>query len=228
MPEPIQPAPRQQAAQHPSAQKRSAQRGRRLRHLRTLARRRQRRFVVELPLLVGMTVLWGALWVDFSAGNLIFGFLISLFIVSVFRLPPVHLSGRFNLWYALLFVVRFLGEVVVASMVVLYLALVRGSKVRSAIVGVPLRSHDDLLVTLTGHTLSLIPGSVVVEVDRRSAILYMHVLNVETEAEAKAFRDAARATEARLLRVMGTRAEVEALNKESAGHDAEGQTGKGN
>lgn len=197
-----------------SQQADALQRGRRWRHLRALARRRRRRFLVELPLLVGMTLLWGALWVDFSAGNLIFGFLISLMIVSAFRLPPVHLSGRFNLWYALLFILRFLGEVTVASMVVLYLALVRGPLVRSAIVGVPLRSHDDLLVTLTGHTLSLIPGSVVVEVDRRSAILYMHVLNVETEAEAKTFRDSARAIEARLLRVMGTRAEVEALRKE--------------
>ncbi|MBG6084223.1 Na+/H+ antiporter subunit E [Zhihengliuella flava] len=193
-----------------------AQRGRRWRHLRALARRRRRRFLVELPLLIGMTALWGALWIDFSAGNLIFGFLISLVIVSAFRLPPVHLSGRFNLWHALVFVVRFLGEVVVASFVVLYLSVVRGPRVRSAIVGVPLRSHDDLVVTLTGHTLSLIPGSVVVEVDRRSATLYMHVLNVETKQDAEAFRESARATEARLLRVMGTRDEVEALAREES------------
>lgn len=189
-------------------------RSRRIRQARAVLRRRRRRFVVELPLIVGMTLLWGALWIDFSAGNLIFGFLISLGIVSAFRLPPVHLSGRFNLWYLLRFVLWFLGDVVVASLQVFTLAILRGPRVRSAILGVPLRSHDDLMVTLVAHTLSLIPGSVVVEVDRRTATLYMHVLNVNSDADAEAFRASARSTEARLIRVMGTRAQLDELKKE--------------
>lgn len=191
-------------------------RRRKFRHVAALLRRRRRRFMVELPLIVGMTLLWGAMWVDFSAGNLVFGFLISLGIVSAFRLPPVHLSGRFNLWQALLFIVRFLGNVVVASMNVFALAVFRGPRVRSAIIGVPLRSHNDLMVTLVAHTLTLIPGSVVVEVDRRSAILYMHVLDVDTDEQAEEFRASARATEAGLIKVMGTRAELEALKREDA------------
>lgn len=190
-------------------------RRRRLRHVAAVLRRRRRRFMVELPLIVGMTLLWGAMWIDFSAGNLVFGFLISLGIVSAFRLPPVHLSGRFNLWRGLLFVLWFLGDVVAASANVFWLAVVRGPRVRSAIVGVPLRSRDDLMVTLVAHTLTLIPGSVVVEVDRRSATLYMHVLDVDTDEDADAFRASVRATEARLIRVMGRRADLESLKKEA-------------
>lgn len=194
----------------------ATERERRVRHVKAVLRRRRRRFAVELPLIVGMTLLWGSMWIDFSAGNLIFGFLISLGIVSAFRLPPVHISGRFNLWHALRFVLWFLGDVLVASLQVFRLALFRGPRVRSAIIGVPLRSHDDLMVTLVAHTLTLIPGSVVVEVDRRSSTLYMHVLNVATDDDAESFRASARNTEARLIRVMGTRAQLDELKKEDA------------
>ena len=69
----------------------------------------------------------------------------------------------------------FLAKVAAASFQVLYLAVVRGPRVSNALVAVPLRSHYDLLVTATGHVISLIPGSLVVEVDRSTSTLYLHV-----------------------------------------------------
>ena len=57
----------------------------------------------ELPLLGWMVVVWGALWQDFTIGNLVFGLLIALVLVKVFRLPPIILSGRFNIWRAVVF-----------------------------------------------------------------------------------------------------------------------------
>ncbi len=68
----------------------------------------------------------------------------------------------------------FLAKVVAASFQVLYLAVARGPKVINAVVAVPLRSHSDLMVTATGHVISLIPGSLVVEVDRSTSTLYIH------------------------------------------------------
>ena len=67
---------------------------------------------------------------------------------------------------------------VAASFQVLYLAVAKGPKMISAVVAVPLRSHSDLLVTATGHVISLIPGSLVVEVDRSTSTLYIHGVNV--------------------------------------------------
>ncbi|MGG5751939.1 Na+/H+ antiporter subunit E [Zafaria sp. Z1313] len=179
-------------------------------------RRKRARFLVELPLLVWMMLVWGALWQDFSAGNLVFGFLLSLGVVSVFRLPPVELSGRFNVWQAFLFALHFLKDVVAASFQVFGLALFRGQKVRSAVVGITLRCREDLMMTTLGHVLTLIPGSFVVEVDRTSGTLYLHVIDVDTPEEAERFRAGVLDTEARLIKVMGTPEALEALRREEA------------
>ncbi|MCW3767595.1 Na+/H+ antiporter subunit E [Paenarthrobacter sp. PAE-2] len=171
-------------------------------------------FRTELPLLVWLVIVWGALWRDFSPGNLLFGALIAIIVAKLFYLPPVELSGRFNVLRAFRFALMFLGKVAAASFLVLYLAVVKGPSVRSAIVAVPLRSHSDLMVTATGHVISLIPGSLVVEVDRSTSTLYLHALNMKTEEDIQKIRREVQDIEARLIRIMGTREELDALQSE--------------
>lgn len=168
----------------------------------------------ELPLLVWLVVVWGALWQNFSPGNLLFGALIAVVVARLFYLPPVELGGRFNVLRAAAFAVGFLARVAAASFQVLYLAVVQGRNVISAVVAVPLRSHSDLLVTATGHVTALIPGSLVVEVDRSTSTLYIHGINVRTAEDAAQLRRNVRATEAGLIRIMGSPAELSALNQE--------------
>jgi hypothetical protein len=76
----------------------------------------------ELPLLVWLVIVWGALWQDFSPGNLLFGALLAIAVARLFYLPPVELSGRFNIRHAIPFALMFLFRVVVASFQILYLA----------------------------------------------------------------------------------------------------------
>lgn len=169
----------------------------------------------KLPLLIWLVIVWGALWRDFSPGNLVFGALIAIGVSRVFYLPPIELSGRFNVLRAVIFAVRFLGEVTVASFQVLYLAVVRGPAIRNAVIAVPLRSRSDLMMTATGHVLSLIPGSLVVEVDRGTATLYVHALNVTSPAGVEKVRAEIQEIEASLIRIMGSREELAALKAES-------------
>ncbi|EMQ98820.1 Na+/H+ antiporter subunit E [Paeniglutamicibacter gangotriensis] len=168
----------------------------------------------ELPLLGWMVVVWGALWQDFTIGNLVFGLLIALVLVKVFRLPPIILSGRFNIWRAVVFGSAFMRDVVLASVEVVYLAIFRGPKTKSAIIAVSLRSESDLLVTFVGHVLTLVPGSYVVEVDRRSSTLYLHVLNVKDQTEVEKARASVMMIEERLIRMMGTTEEMAILKEE--------------
>lgn len=170
----------------------------------------------ELPLLVWLVIVWGALWQDFSPGNLLFGALLAVLVARMFYLPPVEVSGRFNVLHAVPFALRFLGRVAAASVEVMYLAAVRGPRVISSVVAVPLRSHQDLMVTATGHVISLIPGSLVVEVDRSTSTLYLHGLNVSSPEEVENLRREVRSIEAGLIRIMGSREELEAIRQEAA------------
>lgn len=169
----------------------------------------------ELPLLVWLVVVWGALWQDFSPGNLLFGALLAVAVARLFYLPPVELSGRFNIIHAVTFGLGFVAKVAAASAQVLYQATVQGPRVRNAVVAVTLRSHQDLLVTATGHVISLIPGSLVVEVDRSTSTLYLHALNISSAEDVENLRREVRSIEAGLIRVMGTKEELEAVQMET-------------
>ena len=168
----------------------------------------------ELPLLVWLVVVWGALWQDFSPGNLLFGALLAVLVARMFYLPPVELGGRFSVLHAFPFAFLFLRKVAAASFQVFYLAVARGPQVINAVVAVPLRSHSDLMVTATGHVISLIPGSLVVEVDRSSSTLYIHGLNVRNSNDVAKLRKDVRDTEAALIRIMGAPEELTALKQE--------------
>ena len=179
----------------------------------TSAIRRQSRnsLRAELPLILWLVVVWGALWGDWSPGNLVFGLILALLVTRLLVLPPVRLSGRFNMLHFALFVVTFVWQVAKASVVVFLVALRKGPRVRNAVLGIRLRQNNDLLMTAVGHTMALIPGSLVVEVDRENGILYFHVLNIATPAHAEAFRRSVLDTEAAWIRIMGSREDLALL-----------------
>ncbi|WP_144828117.1 Na+/H+ antiporter subunit E [Kocuria rhizophila] len=162
----------------------------------------------ELPLILWLVVVWGALWGDWSPGNLVFGLLLALLVTRTLVLPPVRLSGRFNVVHFVLFVVTFIWQVARASIHVFRVALTQGPRVHNAVLGVALRQNNDLLMTAVGHTMALIPGSLVVEVDRGNGILYFHVLDIATAEQAEAFKRSVLDAEAAWIRIMGSREDL--------------------
>ncbi len=168
----------------------------------------------EWPLLALLIFVWAALWQDFSPANLIFGVIVALIIVTLFPLPPVVLSGRVNVWYCFELFIWFIGQVFVASFQVARLAIFRGKKTRSGVIAVELRTDSDLIVTAVGHVLTLIPGSFVIDVDRRSSTLYLHYINIESKSDMERAREAVRDIERRVIMAMGSHDEVEAIKHE--------------
>lgn len=181
--------------------------------------RERGRLRADIPLILWLVAVWGALWGDWSIGNLVFGLLLAVLVTRVLILPPVTMSGRFNVVYFAVFVVTFIWQVARASFHVLRLALTQGPRVHNAMVGVHLRQNEDLLMTAVGHTMALIPGSLVVEVDRACGILYFHVLDVATEEQAESFRASTLRTEATWIRILGSRESLAELKREARGED---------
>lgn len=184
--------------------------------------RRRNSVKQELPLIIWLVIVWGALWSDFSPGNLIFGALIALAITQLLYLPPVELGGRFNIIHGISVCLNFVYQVVLASIEVSYLAVVKGPRLENSVVAVQLRSASDLIVTATGHFVSLVPGSLVVEVDRSTSTLYLHGMNIVTEADADQMRVNVRNIEARLIKAMGSKSDLELVRQDSAAHHGEG------
>lgn len=146
-----------------------------------------------------LTVIWVLLWGDVTVANALSGLVVSVAVLTVFPLPRLIVGVRVRPVRLVLLALRFLGDVVVASMQVAWFAVRPRPVPRSSVVTVPLRSRNELFQTVVGEMMSLVPGSLVVDLDVDSGRLSMHVLNVETPRDADVFRAQVLDLESRVL-----------------------------
>lgn len=164
----------------------------------------------QWPMLLGLTLLWMLLWGTLTVANAVTGVLVALLVVLVFPLPPVEKQARLHPLGIARFTVRFALDMVVSSWRINRYLLAPG-RPRCAVLGVHMRCPGDLMMTATAVAVTAVPGSTVLEVDRRSGVLYLHVLGAEQEeAQDRARRDALR-LETRVVRAFGTRADIDAI-----------------
>ncbi|SCL17450.1 multicomponent Na+:H+ antiporter subunit E [Micromonospora inyonensis] len=128
-------------------------------------------------------------------------------LLAVFPLPPVTFAGRLHPLGLLRFGLRVLYDLVVASLQIAWLALRFGHEPRGAIIAVPLRVNTDLNLTLTAEALSLVPGSLIMEADRATGTLYIHVLGVRTIEDVERFRRGVLELEERIIAAVGSEGE---------------------
>ena len=176
------------------------------------AKRRMRvRLWQQVPLIVMLIVLWMLLWGQFTALSFATGLVVALLVTRAFYLPPIELTGRLHPWHLAVFVADFAWKLVIASFQVAAQAFAPRPVKRNAVIAVQLYTRSDLIMTLTAITLSLIPGSLVLEADREKSILYLHVLSTPDTAAVEKARDAVLLIERRIVHALGSRADLERL-----------------
>ena len=159
----------------------------------------------QLPLLVALVALWVFLWDHVDALTVVTGVVFAIAVTRLLYLPPVLLSGRFNPWRALLLGLRMMFDVAVASLQVAFLAIDPRWKPMNAIIAVQLLTRSDLVTTLTAESISVVPGTVVVDIDRERGLLYLHALGTRTEADLERTHRNVLGTEERIVLAIGTR-----------------------
>lgn len=166
---------------------------------------------MQLPFLAWLIVLWMLLWAQFTVLSFLTGLVVAIFVTRVFRLPTVELSGRINLWYGALFVVQFLFAILRGALSVTVQVFDFRRQPGTAIIAVPLRYADDLVMTHVAVVSSLIPGSLVVEADRDRGILYLHVIGVRNREDVEKQRQGVLGWEKRIVRALGNPTQYRAL-----------------
>ncbi|MET8309051.1 Na+/H+ antiporter subunit E [Micromonospora sp. NPDC005173] len=155
-----------------------------------------------------LVVVWNLLWGEVNWANLAGGLLVGGAVLLFFPLPPVTFGGRLRPWALLVFVVNFGTELVSASLHVARIAVQPGYRPRGAIIAVQLRVPTDLNLALTAEAVSLVPGTLILELDRDSGTLYLHVLDTHGPADLTAARERTLAVERRIIRAVGSAAEL--------------------
>ena len=169
----------------------------------------------QLPFFVWLVALWMLLWGQFTWLAFFTGVVAAVLVTRTFRLPPVELSGRVNIFYGAIFVLEFLWALVVGSLTVAWQVYDLRRQPGAAIIAVPLLIDDDLIMTHTAVTASLIPGSLIVDADRDRRILYLHVIGARNEADIGKQRESVQGWEKRIVMAVGSSAQV-ALVRDAA------------
>jgi multicomponent Na+:H+ antiporter subunit E len=163
------------------------------------------------PLIVWLVLVWILLWGTWSWANLLSGLLVALAVLTLLPLPHVVGGTRVRPVPLLVFVGHFVADLFTSGAEVAWQALRPGGVRRTAIVRVQLRADSDLLLTMVAEATSLVPGSLVLDLDREQRVMTCHLL------PARDLDDVARKTahvlvvERRLVRAFGSAADVAAL-----------------
>jgi multicomponent Na+:H+ antiporter subunit E len=166
----------------------------------------------QVPLLVWLVVVWVLLWGTWSWANLLSGALVALVVTWLLPLPPVAGGARFHPVAVLAFLGHFVVDLARSSALVAWQAIRPSGLGYGAIVTVQLRTDSDLLLTVIAESLCLVPGSLVIDLDREARTFAMHLLSVRDLAEVDQERARVLATEERVVRAFGSAAEIAALD----------------
>ncbi len=181
---------------------------------RARARAERLSLLVQLPLLVWLVILWLLLWGHVTVISVVTGIVIALLVTRVFYLPPVELSGRFDIRWAAILLGHFAVDLVRASFQVAAMAFDWRRVPVNSVIAVHLHTRSDFVMTLTAELVSLVPGSIVVEADRERSHLYLHALGTSTPEDVERVRETTLQVESRIVFTLGTADDVWRVNRE--------------
>lgn len=157
---------------------------------------------------LGMATVWVILWGSITPMTIASGVLLAWLIAVVFPLPPIHWQGRFHLVGCVKLVWHLFHDLVVSSARMVSLAFARKIDLNAGIIRVDLDSDDDLYQVQVAELISLVPGTVVVEVVKHPRRLYLHAVDLIGPDPVGRIQNMTHEVEGRVLAAFGSKQEI--------------------
>jgi len=170
----------------------------------------------QVPLAVWLVLVWMLLWGSWSWANLLSGLAVALVVLVLLPLPHVVGGVRVRPAPLLAFLGHFVTDLFVSGAEVAWQAVRPQGVRRTAIIQVQLRVDSDLLLTMVAEATSLVPGSLVLDLDREQRLMTLHLLPVRDHADVERKRANVLLVEERLVRAFGSAEDVDALDRARA------------
>ncbi len=151
-----------------------------------------------LPML-WLMVLWIIAWGSYSPMIIAGGLLMGLLVTMASPLPRLRINSTFRPWAFVVLVAVFLRDLAAAVWQVTLLALLPGRSTDAAIVVVRFEADEELFQTITSELITLVPGTMVIDLDDSTRIAHVHALGVKDEADAARIRQECVDQEQRVL-----------------------------
>ena len=149
-----------------------------------------------------LTFSWVMITGVFSFVNILAGFLLGYGVLALTQ----RVTGRPGYAGKLLKTVRLIGffayELVLANIRLSLDVILPNSRIRPAIVAVPLSARTDLEITALANLITLTPGSTSIELSDDRRTLYVHLVDIGDSTIEEVRNEIKRGFERRLLDVM--------------------------
>lgn len=146
-----------------------------------------RSHLLRIWVLCWLMLVWVLLWGKASPANIIGGLAVALVITVLLPLPVVPVEGRVHPLSLLRLMVFVAYQLVLSSVQVAWLAIKPGPPPLTAVLRARLAIKSDLVLALAVNIVTLIPGSMVLEVDQERRLIYVHVIDVGSEKSVARF-----------------------------------------
>jgi multicomponent Na+:H+ antiporter subunit E len=134
-----------------------------------------------------LMLVWVLLWGSASAANILGGLAVAMVITVLLPLPVVPVQGRLHPLSLLRLVAVVAYQLVLSSLQVAWLAVRPGPPPLSAVLRGRMSIKSDLVLALAVNILTVIPGSMVLEIDQERRLIYVHVIDVGSEKAVARF-----------------------------------------
>lgn len=172
-----------------------------LRQRRLALAGRRGRLHLSLDLLVWLVFVWIAAFGDVKPLTIVGAFAVAVAVQWFFPLPNRAGVYRLHPLALAVLIIRFIWDMSRAGVHVASLILFPRPR-EDAILKMQVRTDVPEYLAILVAMTTLVPGTVVVEVDRARRILYLHCLDVEGQGGVEALRAATLSQEARILRAV--------------------------
>ncbi len=126
-----------------------------------------------------LTFLWVALTGAFYLSNIIFGFVLSYFLLwIIFSRTPNNQYFKF-IPKVIAFVFFFLYELIKANFQVAYEVMTPHHNMKPGIIAVPLDVKSDIQITLLANLITLTPGSFSLDVSEDKSVMFVHSMYIK-------------------------------------------------
>ena len=146
-----------------------------------------RTLALRIATVCALSIVWTLLWGRFTVPNILVGIAVAVIIMVLLPLPPVPVQGRVHPVRLLQLIGLFGWYLVASSVQLMWLAVRPGEPPLTGVLRVPLNIESDLVLVLASGITTLIPGSIVLEIDQVRRILYCHVIDVGSTESVERF-----------------------------------------
>jgi multicomponent Na+:H+ antiporter subunit E len=146
-----------------------------------------RRLALRAWVLCWLVLVWILLWGTVSAANIVSGVVIALLITLFLPLPVVPVEGRLHPLSLLRLMAVVAYDLVLSSVQVAWLAIKPGPPPLTAVLRARLAVKSDLVLALAANIITLVPGSIVLEIDQARRLIYVHVIDVGSDRAVARF-----------------------------------------